>query len=246
MNTLSNTLTGAGLSSKEASIYLTLLKIKTGTAYKIAKVAQIKKPTTYVILESLREKGYVLKTPSKSGTTYTAKSPDELVSNVEQKLNNIIQILPHLKNIFKGDQDNINVYYYEGLDGVKDLLFYKIDEIKNEKMCAFFAKLEIKDDKIIALTKKWAETLLKNNILLNGITPDVKITRDAISETPKIYQEIKFVNVKKYSSNISIDCVHDFVRIIDYKNLNGIIIENKEVTNTIKQIFEMVWEHLSK
>lgn len=245
MNNLSNTLIGAGLSSKEASIYLTLLKIKTGTAYKIAKISQIKKPTTYVVLESLREKGYVLKTPSKRGTSYTAKSPDELVTNVEQKLSNILKILPQLKNIFGDTNFGINVFYYEGIQGIKELLDYKISEMQNEEIVGFFAKLENENKLITELTKQWASLLLKNNISFKGITPDVRITRDMVKENLHTQQEIKFVDPQKYSSNISIDCVHGFVRIIDYKNLNGIIIENKEVTNTIKQIFEMVWEHLS-
>jgi len=244
MNSLSSALSGAGLTTKESEIYLALLKLKSGTAYKIAKLAKIKKPTTYVLLESLREKGFVLKTPSKRGTTYTAKSPDELVQNVEQKLNNILQVMPQLKNFFKDNQNNINVFYFEGFDGVKDLLFYKINEIKDEKVYAFFAKLDIMDESIIKLTNSWANILLKNNILLKGITPDVEITRNAISGVPGMYQEIKFVKLEKYSSNISIDCVHNFVRIIDYKNLNGIIIENVEVSKTVRQIFEMVWESL--
>jgi sugar-specific transcriptional regulator TrmB len=244
MHNIANILSGAGLTSKESEVYLALLKIKRGTAYRIAKTSKLKKPTTYVILETLREKGFVLKTPSKRGTTYTAKSPDELAQSAENKLNSILQILPHLKNIFTGSQNNINVFYYEGFDGVKDLLFYKIDEIKNEQICAFFAKLENYDESILKLTKSWATTLLKNKVLLKGITPDVEITKKAIEDNPGIYQEIKFVDPKKYSSNISIDCIHDFVRIIDYKNLNGIIIENVEVTNTVKQIFEMVWSSL--
>ncbi|MFA7315113.1 MAG: helix-turn-helix domain-containing protein [Candidatus Magasanikbacteria bacterium] len=245
MNNLSNILTDAGLTQKESIIYLTLLKIKTGTAYKIAKIAQLKKPTTYIILESLREKGYVLKTPSKRGTSYTAKSPDELVQNIENKLNNILQVLPHLKNIFKGNQDSINVFYYEGIQGIKELLDYKISEMKNEEIVGFFAKLDNENEAITKLTKHWASLLLKNNISFKGITPNVKITRDMVKSNLHTQQEIKFVDPKKYSSNISIDCIHGFVRIIDYKNLNGIIIENKEVSNTIKQIFEMVWEHLS-
>jgi len=244
MNSLANTLSNAGLTLKESEVYLAILKIKSGTAYRIAKISKIKKPTTYVILETLREKGFVLKTPSKRGTTYTAKSPDELVQNVEKKLDSLLQVLPHLKSIFKGNEDNINVFYYEGFDGVKDLLFYKIDEMKNENMYAFFAKLEDYNEEIIELTRQWSAVLLKNNILFKGITPDVKITREVIESDPSIYQEIKFVDPKKYSSNISIDCTHNFVRIVDFKNLNGIIVENKEVTKTIKQIFEMVWEHL--
>jgi sugar-specific transcriptional regulator TrmB len=245
MNTLSNTLIGAGLSSKEASIYLTLLKIKTGTAYRIAKIAQIKKPTTYVVLESLREKGYVLKTPSKRGTSYTAKSPDELVNNVEQKLSNILKILPQLKNIFGDNNFGISVFYYEGIQGIEELLNYKISEMKNEEIVGFFAKVDNENETITKLTKHWADLLLKNNISFKGITPDVKITRDMVRSNLFTPQEVKFVDPQKYSSNISIDCVHGFVRIIDYKNLNGLIIENKEVTHTVKQIFEMVWEHLS-
>ena len=49
------------------------------------------------------------------------------------------------------------------------------------------------------------------------------------------------IKLVRYSSDQSIDTVQDFVRIIDYKNLQAVIIENTDLAATFKQIFEMLW-----
>ena len=50
-----------GLNDKEANIYLALLQLGKSTATKIAKKSGLKRPTTYVIIEQLIDKGFVQK-----------------------------------------------------------------------------------------------------------------------------------------------------------------------------------------
>ena len=52
-----------GLTDKQAKVYLALLSLESSTAYEIAQHCEVKKPTVYVILEELRQKGLVLKVP---------------------------------------------------------------------------------------------------------------------------------------------------------------------------------------
>ncbi len=244
MNEILKTLVDAGLNQKEAEIYLTLLKMKSATAYKIAKASSLKKPTVYVVLETLRQKGFILKTPSKRGTTYTAKSPDEFINIVEQKFNSVLNTLPLLKSIFKESANNINVFYFEGLKGLEELCYYKFDEMKNQEMVGFFAKPSNNFKEYGDMFTKWEKDLFKNNVTIRGITPDHQYMKGRVQKNQNNYRNLKFVNPEKYSSTVSIDVSLDFVRIMDLKNINGVVIENADLAKAIRQIFDMVWSSL--
>ncbi len=53
---------------------------------------------------------------------------------------------------------------------------------------------------------------------------------------------MKVVPTESYSSEVAIDTLGDLVRIQDYKNLQGVAIENADVAKTVREIFEMLWQ----
>jgi sugar-specific transcriptional regulator TrmB len=59
MDTLQQFLQHYGLSQKEAAVYVACLRQGDGTVLQIARQANIKRPTTYVILEDLVTRGLV-------------------------------------------------------------------------------------------------------------------------------------------------------------------------------------------
>ena len=78
-NVLVKHLTEFGLSEKEAKVYLALLELEVATATEIAKNSNIKRSSTYVVLESLKEKGLVGTTEEKRIQRFVASSPDFLL-----------------------------------------------------------------------------------------------------------------------------------------------------------------------
>jgi sugar-specific transcriptional regulator TrmB len=62
-----------GLDEKEARIYLTLLQLKKATAYYVALKSGLKRTTTYATLDTLVDKGFVLKIPDEKKELYMAK-----------------------------------------------------------------------------------------------------------------------------------------------------------------------------
>jgi sugar-specific transcriptional regulator TrmB len=61
-----------GLTQKEAAVYLALLQTKKGTALTVAKQANIKRPTVYLVLNSLIKKGLVKSTKYRDVLDYRA------------------------------------------------------------------------------------------------------------------------------------------------------------------------------
>jgi sugar-specific transcriptional regulator TrmB len=101
-----------GLSEKEGKIYLALLELEMATVFEVAKV-RINRSSAYVVLEALKKKGLVGISDDKKVRKYIAASPETLLHSAktaaqkqEALKDGIESIIPELKALYKGIQDN--------------------------------------------------------------------------------------------------------------------------------------------
>src|SRR5665647_1028350 len=103
-----------GLSEKEAKVYLALLELGTCTAPAIAKKAEVKHPTTYVILDELRKKGLLTEMPKKSKSLYTAKSPEVLLAARREANQEIRDRMPEIMALDNAKAEKPKIRFYSG------------------------------------------------------------------------------------------------------------------------------------
>jgi len=231
-----------GLSGKEASVYLALLKVGRGTAYKISKLAGVKTPTTYLMLDELLKKGLALKIPHAKSRIYIAKTPDEYLEEQKNKLRAFEAILPQVMSL-ASQKDESKVITFDGYDGIKNALEYKIDTMKDKKFFSFYSHLPSPDEKVLKIFDDWNRKAIKNSITFKTIMPDAPGTFDLIDSLEKKYlNSLKLIDMSLWSSEISIEIAEDFVRIMSTKDLQATVVDNKKVSHAMKQIFNMVWD----
>src|SRR4051812_11252942 len=90
-----NVLEQIGLTSKQALVYLALLELGSASVQSIAQKAGLKRPTTYLILDELQQKGVVSLVPQKK-SLFTAESPERLLSDIHRKEEVFKRFLPEL------------------------------------------------------------------------------------------------------------------------------------------------------
>jgi len=237
-------LTNLGLNEKEAKVYLALLPLGSATAYYIALKSGLKKPTTYVILEELVKKGFVLKLPQDKKSLYLAKSPQECVALFQQKVNQIKEILPELMATQKKDQNKVNVSYFEGPEGVKEV--YR-DTLKygGKEFLAFGS-----ENMIDVLGQEWMDGFIrdrvKNSISVRAIVPHTEYyDKELLQKDKEQLRSMRFADAKEFPFSIEIDIYGDSkVSLISAKESMAAIIESTEVSKTIKSIFELLWKKL--
>ena len=76
-----------GLSHKEAKVYLANLELGQSSVQNIAKKASVNRATTYVILNSLIEKGLCSTFMQNKKTFYAASDPEQLETIFETQKN---------------------------------------------------------------------------------------------------------------------------------------------------------------
>lgn len=231
-----------GLNDKEAKIYLALLSINRATAYYIALKSGLKKPTTYVILEDLVKKGFVLKIPQDKKSLYMAKSPQDCFSIVQEKIDEAREILPELMAIQKKD-DKVSVSYFEGLEGLKEV--YR-DTLKYPKEFLAFGSENMAD----VLGNEWMDEFIgdriKKGIAVKAIVPKTDYyEKNLLEKDSQQLRTMKFIDPTEFPFSVEIDVYGDSkVSLISARDSVATIIESEDVHKTMRSIFELLWKKL--
>src|SRR3989344_3806476 len=230
-----------GLNEKEAKVYMALLQLGRASAYSVSEKSGLKKPTTYVILGELVKKGLVSKVPRMRKQLFVAKSPDEFFALAEERLALAKKVLPELMAMAGGDQPKVRSIFYEGLGGVRQALWYHLNEMNGRQFVGFYASPHEAADGFEELSIEWNKELRKKGIMIRGIVPDHPSLVEWRKRDSEYGHSMKIVSYESYSAVNSIEVGDTFVRILAFRDLQAVIIENPDVARTVRQIFKMVW-----
>jgi len=234
----------------EARVYVALLQLGKATAYSVAKSSGLKKPTTYVILDDMIDKGIVSKIPRAKTMQYTAISPEDLFSIHKSRLDNARkEALPELKALSRGRDYKVRARYYEGLEGIKEMYRQVYKLMPNKEYVGFYAHEKDAPPELINFFKEINEKYRKLNIKRRVLTVrDPAVMRKYLSkEMRKRYNVVaKALPKDKYDSNISIEVFKNYTQIFSHRHLQAVVIDNPDVARVMKQIFNLVWENEGK
>jgi sugar-specific transcriptional regulator TrmB len=230
-----------GLNEKEALTYLALLELGKATVVQIAKKAEIKRPTAYLVLDSLKQKGLVSEIPEKSRIVYAAENPESLEQNVKHSLSDFHELLPILKASYnRGSKPSIR--YYDDKDVIYNLYLNEIfpaekvyfygSSIKN--ITEIWPDLLDKWDNVYwPKKKKHPENILE---LVDNEEEDIKWAKSQSK-----HREVRIVpKGKNFLADSAI--ADDKIMITSLDPLFAIIIESPTLAQTYRSIAELAWE----
>ncbi len=224
-----------GLNLNEAKIYLALLKLGSSQAGKISKESQINRTTTYDGLERLIEKGLVAFVISANKKIFKPVAPERLLDQIKEKEKTMAEILPELKFLFKDSKEKEESDIYKGRKGIRSIL----QDILNHKKYVAFGS----SGRFLEIMKHDFEFFQKRK-------KELKINSRAIlSESSRKTEQVKIAHTKfKFILNEFASPTTTFV----YGNKTAIIIwgdvpiatliRSKEVADSYKKYFELLWK----
>lgn len=234
-----------GLNEKEASVYTALLKLGRSSAYGVADEAGLKRPTTYVILGELMKKGLVNKIPRTKKQLFVAKLPDEFFAEAEERFRIAKSILPQLQAIAEKPEKKFKTLYFEGLKGLREMYAIGTQRMKGKELIGFFARVvpggageELEEKLYHDLTAERKAA----GMTIRGVTPDdpsLDWYRERIHD---LGYKIKWLDPKDYLADTSMEIGEDYVQLISHRYFQGVHIDNPDIANSMRQIFEMLWK----
>lgn len=242
MDKIIENLKGLGYTDKESKIYISLLGLGKGSIQSIAKQSGVKRPTVYIIIEGLVEKGIVSRIIGGKKRLYVPLKPETLLAQTEKLYTRVKECIPDLMSLVeKSESKKVRTLYFEGTGGVEKALWYKMDELKNTDVFAFFGTTDLATEEMVKIFHEWNKDLAQNNIKLHSIAPKDRELQDFRQKESDYGFLNKIIDKSKYSSKISVDITDEFVRVLFFREKQALIIESKEFSATLKQIFKIIW-----
>lgn len=227
-----------GLDERESAIYLANLEIGLSSARDIAKKANLQRTYFYDISEKLIKEGIIKQIKKGKKRFFLAAEPEKIVELQEQKLNKLKESLPQLKAIQNTLGEKPKVYFYEGRDGInqinEDTLRYKGEVVGFTTPCFVSADEE-------KLSRDYINKRISSKIkarVIGEISDEMmklkKRDADELRETRMLPKNI-------FSSQVEVGIYGNKSYFTNYKNEFGLIIEDTEISKTLRNIFELVW-----
>ena len=241
-------LTYLGLSEKEAKVYLAALELGKSSVQKISDKSKVNRATTYVILEGLLSKGLVSTINEDKKQYYYAESPEKLnilfqeqVMAIQRKQEYFEKVLPELKTIKKIEKKGSpTVRYFEGKEGLRAMSeeFFLTNHTDPARM---IYSVDLLNELFSETEKKEMQKRRQaNKIKVRSIINDKK--NALISDAKK-----QVITAEKHPITSDIAFFGNKVRIATQKgDLVGLIIENKEISDTLKILFDLAWKYLEE
>ncbi len=231
-------LTTLGLEEKQAQTYLALLELGTASVQSIAQKAGLKRPTTYLILDELEQKGLAIQVPQHTKQLYTAESPEKLLREVKKKEELLRRFLPDLLALHNAKKEKPQVQLFQGVEGIKEVY----NQIYESSEVWFFATLGDLQKQIPEVTKNVSrlakEKKLKVKEILSGTEADIQYA----SQVPTgEYYQVRFIP-KPLAFFTDNGIYGDKVAFFSFKPyLFAVVIESKDIVNSLKSLYELAW-----
>ncbi len=122
-----SSLSEAGLSEKEARVYVAMLELGESSIIPIAQRAGIKRTTVYNYLDEFHRLGLISVTIRNQRQFYRAASPTRLQDLLRERLSKVESIVPTLFSLYQQEEGKPSVQMFEGVEGIKTVFQLSLD-----------------------------------------------------------------------------------------------------------------------
>lgn len=251
--TIQKDLERIGLTEKEARVYLAALELGSAPVKSVAQKAELSRPATHIILESLTKRGLASAVREGEQTVYSSEHPKQLglilrkeqarLDEQEAILNDIV---PELSGLFHKADTHPIVKIYLGSDGAQAM---DEDGLRNRRRghtAYSFTALDVLEQYKSIPISTYAEKRMIYKEPLKVIYTHEDGPKDYVDD-PKLLREARYISHDKYPFEGSIVIRPWFgLRIFSHRKNEfvGITIESKELALTMKSIFMLCWNLL--
>ncbi|PIT97922.1 MAG: hypothetical protein COT71_03190 [Candidatus Andersenbacteria bacterium CG10_big_fil_rev_8_21_14_0_10_54_11] len=241
-----------GLDRREAKVYLSALELGPSPVQKIAQRSGVPRATTYLVLDDLRDKGFVTTYEEGKKTFFVAESPERLLILLDERetefnrqRETIKKLIPELisRGQFEKGKRPV-VRYYEGAPAIaayfRDTLKGRGGEILGilhlDKAEKILQQVDFPIEQVRAMRSK------------KRISSRVIYTteRGPLSGYSTKDRQAKYVSFDQYPFEADIALRDNTAYFVPYGlPLRGVAIEDKAIVQSLRQVFELLWSQLA-
>lgn len=228
-----------GLNGKEISIYLALLELGETTILQAATKSGIKRPTAYLVLHALEEKGFVSRRIHGKKIYFSPQHPQKLTTEADFRLKELKEIMPQLESLFHRDAGQPRIMIYEG----KDKLDRAYDDwfvVKGELM--YIGTLTLSTDVFPRTYKKMGYINSSPEFQIRELIDENGENRIYAKRVTGFHRNIRFIPKELLPFEVDIGIFGNRVLITSVKKeYFTISIQSDEIARAFRSLFEVMW-----
>jgi sugar-specific transcriptional regulator TrmB len=251
MEELQELIEKVGLSSGEAKVYLALAELGVSSVGPIVSKSGVSASKVYKILDRLIKKGLVSSIIKENIKEFKIENPTSLLeylnkkekelSKIKQKLN---ENLPYLVEKVKLSENKSNCTVYQGFKGLKSVFDQSLKELKKKETLYVYGISESTDE-IRTYFFHYYKKQAKIGFKIKAIFDESALEKS--KERKNKFTEFKFM--EKGVITPATFVIYGNKTIIEVGNPNyilTILINNKEIAESFKRNFELLWKLAKK
>lgn len=240
-----------GLSDKATSVYLALIELGPSSVRAAADKAGINRGTAYDILKALIADGLVTYYHKQTKQYFVAEPPEKLLRAIEDRQEKLAEVkndlkesMPRLQAIFERSGNRPAVKFYEGTQGMKQILQDVLLTAKGRKEKTYFVYSSgtTKERKhLYAAMPEFNDKRTAANVAVRVISLGEvggSFGLDERRQIPGVDSKMQMTHELIFGGKIA------HIGVNDAGNSIGVVVENESIYQMQKQIFEYNWQAL--
>lgn len=243
MQDIKQTLKELGLEDGETALYLASLKLGDAGMSELAREAQLKRTSAYVIFQALEKKGLMGSFKMRGGLKFVATSPGILLQKTQKQTEDLKNLLPQLNSLVQKKDQRPQITYYEGKEGYyiasEDSLRTPNSTVRHIGSISEIHKVIGEDWDL----NYYIPTRLKKHINFKALYFKSQMPESFLKAShAELLREVNYLP-EKYLYNSSKLIYDNKVAIFSSKKeLVTVIIESPEIAAGENQLFETIWD----
>jgi len=231
-----------GLDEKEIALYMAGLGNDAQGMSELAKKANIKRSTAYIIYKSLEEKGLMGSIDTTTGKRFESKDPNVFISRADILKKKALEVVSAFALLANKNSEKPRITYYEGKESYRIIMEESIK--KPNITLRHIGSIDSLHNVIDAKYDRdhYVPTRIAQNILLKALYFPTKATDMKIDTNKKQLRKIKWLP-EAYRHNTTTLIYEDTVVISTSPHFPiTVVIKSKEIAESEKQKFDLIWD----
>ena len=236
-----------GLDERESLIYLSLLETGPQLPQHIARETGVKRTTLYEIFPLLIDQGLIVEITQGKRRLFQAIAPDKLLRDYESRYKDIRKHFAELQAIYRMQGLRPKIEVYEGFEGMQKL-YNRTLETKDE-IKSFVMPSRYNPRVMNWFLESYVPARVKRGVNIKVIMSSDEVSQYYSQFTKEHLRESKLVPANKFKFRIECMIQANRVYFASYEKggpLIGIIIESKQIADTLSALFDLAWEGADK
>jgi sugar-specific transcriptional regulator TrmB len=208
---------------------------------RIPKKSGLNRVTNYEVLKRLEKTGAVGAYKRRGSKHFLAVDPRILLQRAKERITKMEEMLPQMVALSNHLEKKPKIYFFEGLEGIKNI--YQDSLQSGQEILTFTNPMDL--EKVMGdFEQKYYEERLKRKINVKGIVANSAKGREAKLSGKNLLRQVRLFEDHRYFVSNEVMIYGDKMAIYSNKDQIGIVVQSKQMVETIRNIWQMVWDSL--